>query len=205
MTNDERLPFAELNLRVNPFGALSLRDRAEVAVVEVGCFVERLSHPRSAVQFVGEKGRGKTTHLLAIWRYFPSGLYIRVPQGVPPRVPMCQHLFIDELQHMPRRLRRRLFQRGMALAIGTHEDVSAELQAAAYDVETVHVEETLDVDRLWSLLNRRVEWARRQPGPVPRIRHSTASQLRDAHRGDVRAIECSLYETFQSLRHIQDV
>jgi len=65
------LPFAHLNLRRNPFGELDLSQRAALAVVDVDRFVRRLAQPGYAVQFTGDRGRGKTTHLLAILRHFP--------------------------------------------------------------------------------------------------------------------------------------
>jgi hypothetical protein len=60
------LPYAHLNLRRNPFGEFSEDERTALALVDIEPIIERLNNPGYVVQFVGEKGYGKTTHLLAI-------------------------------------------------------------------------------------------------------------------------------------------
>jgi len=199
------LPFADLNLRRNPFGELEAAERAAVAVVEVDRFVRRLRQPGYAVQFIGEKGRGKTTHLLAIRRHFPQAVYVHVGEHERPRIPHGQPLLIDEMQRLPCWHRRRLFRRRVPLAIGTHEDLSDELGRAGFEVQTVRPAEMLDGNRLHRMLNRRIEWARRGPGPLPQIRLQTAQTMLDRFGDDLRAIEFCLYDLYQDLREIQDV
>jgi hypothetical protein len=55
------------------------------------------------------------------------------------------------------------------------------------------------------MLNRRIEWARRGPGPLPQIRLQTAQAMLDHFGDDLRAIEFCLYDLYQNLREIQDV
>ena len=205
--NANQLPFQHLNLRVNPFGEWSPDELRELVVTDVEGFVAKLKEDKKyAVQFLGEKGRGKTTHLLAILRHFPDSPYVHLPEDGPlPAIPEGNFLFIDEIQRLPRRKRRRLFRTARKLVIGSHEDVADELRVADFDVDTIHVHETMDADRLWTLLNARVEKARRGPGPVPRVLHSTADRLLKEHNSDVRAIQRSLYEIFQSMRQIENV
>ena len=71
------LPYACINLRRNPFGDLDLAERAELAIVDVASIIARLDNPRYAVQFVGDKGCGKTTHLLAILQQVPHQRFDR--------------------------------------------------------------------------------------------------------------------------------
>jgi hypothetical protein len=120
-----QLPYAHLNLRRNPFGELLLEERAKLAMVEVSRLVEKLRLPGFVVQFIGEKGYGKTTHLLALKEYFPDAPYFHFPENrkIPP-IPSAPVLFLDETQQLPRRLRKRLFRRNSAFAISTHEDHS---------------------------------------------------------------------------------
>jgi hypothetical protein len=199
------LPFAELNLRRNPFGELEAAERAAVAVVEVDPFVRRLKQPGYAVQFLGEKGRGKTTHLLAIWRHFPQAVYVHVGAHERPRIPHGQPLLIDEMQRLPRWRRRRVFRRRVSLAIGTHEDLGDELSRAGFEVQTVRPAEILDGKRLRQILNCRIELARRGPGPLPQIRLQTARAMLERFGDDLRAIEFYLYDLYQNLPGIQDV
>jgi len=199
------LPFAHLNLRRNPFGELELRAWAELAVVEVDHLVRRLREPGYAVQFMGEKGRGKTTHMLALVRHFPDARYVHVGENERPRIPHSQPLFIDEIQRVPRRRRRRLFHRPVSLVIATHEDLRGELGAAGFEVETIRVAGGLDARRLVDILNRRIEAARRGPGPLPRGTEATARVMIDRFGDDLRAIQGAMYDRFQTLSGIQDV
>lgn len=199
------LPFAHLNLRRNPFGEIDRRTWAELAVVDVAAFVRRLAEPDYAVQFLGEKGRGKTTHMLAILRHFPQAVYVHIPEDRQPPVPHGNPLLIDELQRLSRWRRRLLYRRKAPLVIGTHIDYAQELRRAGYEVETVVLDGKLDAARLQSIVDLRIDHFRRGAGPVPRVRPETVQSLLDRFGGDVRAIEASLYETFQELREIGDV
>jgi hypothetical protein len=199
------LPFARLNLRRNPFGELELSSWAELAVVEVDHLVPRLRQPGFAVQFMGPKGRGKTTHMLALVRHFPLARYVHVGENERPRIPHAHPLFVDEIQRVPRRRRRRLFRRPVSLVIGTHEDFCSELAAAGFEVETIGVGSALDAGRLCGILNLRIEAARRGPGPLPRVTEPTAQVMIDRFGDDLRAIQGAMYDLFQTLPGVQDV
>jgi len=204
------LPFAHLNLRRNPFGELPAAERAELAVVDVESYILRLSRPGVAVQFIGEKGRGKTTHLLAIAQRFPDSPYVYIPQDERPRIPRRaaprrSPLIIDEAQRLTTRMRRKIFQPSSSVVLGTHEDFSTEIRAAGLEVETVVVGERLTPERLYAILNRRIEAARRTAGPIPAMTLESSARLLARHGDDVRAVEAHLYEVFQRLPHICDV
>ena len=199
------LPFEHLNLRCNPFGELQLAERAALAVVRIDRFVGRLKRPGYAVQFTGEKGRGKTTHLLAIMRNFPQAAYVHIGENQRPPIPHGQPLLIDEIQRLPRWCRRGIFRRPVSLAIGTHQDVSPELVQAGFEVDTVEAAAMLDAPRLREMFGRRIEWARRGPGPLPQVRLRTAQEMIDRFGDDLRAIESHLYDLFQNLPGIQNV
>lgn len=199
------LPFGHLNLRRNPFGELDPSERAGLAVVNVDRFVQRLKQPGYAVQFIGRQGRGKTTHLLAILRRFPRAAYLHVCEGGRPRIPPGQPLLIDEMQRLAPRRRRRLYRRPVSLALGTHDDLAGELARWGFEVETVRLSGSLDAGRLHEILNRRVAWARRGPGPLPRVRLQTAHAMLGRFGDDVRAIQRHLYNRFQDLPEIQDL
>jgi hypothetical protein len=203
------LPFEHLNLRANPFGELEPRERAAIAVVETEPFVDRLTRSGRAIQFMGDRGRGKTTHLLAIMAHFPGAAYVHIPEGRRPRIPHGKPLFIDEVQRLSPRHRRRIYgranRRGVPLVMGSHLDVREELARAGFDVETVIVAERLDAARLCAMLNRRIEWVRRDDGPVPEITIRTAEAMMALYGDNVRAIEGHLYELFQELEEIREV
>ena len=199
------LPFAHLNLRRNPFGETEPFEQGELAVVDVGRHVERLRRPGYAVQFIGGRGRGKTTHLLAVRRHFPDAPYVHIGEGQRPRIPKGHPLFVDEIQRFSLRQRRRLFRRPVSLALGTHEDFRNELIDAGFEVETVTAGGSLDARRLCEIAARRIRWARRGPGRLPQVDVRTAQAMIDHYGDDLRAIHAHLYHLFQNLQGIEDV
>lgn len=208
------LPFAHLNLRFNPFGERPLDERAKLAVVDIDRWVPLLDPARGervAVQFMGDKGRGKTTHMLALLdrvrRDQPGGdaAYLHVGEGERPPMPGGSPVFVDEIQRVPRWRRWKLFRRGVPLVIGTHLDVARELRRAGYVVHSIHPAEAMTAERLAAIVERRIEHARRGPGPLPGVSAGTVSALLDRFGDDVRAIEHRLYETYQGLTEVRDV
>jgi hypothetical protein len=201
------LPFANLNLRRNPFGEPADDERAGLAVIDpdlLDRLVRSLSQPGFAVQFLGECGRGKSTHLHALRAHFPDAPYIHFAEGERPApIPVAPVLFLDETQRLPWRTRRRVFRRDVALAIGTHRDHSRELTRAGRRVETVYLE-GFAAPRLHRIIERRIEWARRGPGPIPSVGRENVGRLRDRFGGDLRAIEDHLYDVFQALSEAGD-
>lgn len=201
------LPFAHLNLRRNPFGEATRAERAALAVAsdrEVDGWVERLGGARFALQLVGDCGRGKTTHLLALHARFPAAPFTRLEPDLPARVDPAPLVFVDEAQLLPARRRRALFRACRALALATHEDLQPELQAAGLEVETVRLT-GLDPARLAAILTRRLEWARRGPGPIPWLADDACARLVARFGDDVRAIEDHLYGVFQQLDQVRQV
>lgn len=194
------LPFAHLNLRFNPFGELPLELRAELAIVDVASLVEQLRERKFVVQFMGDKGRGKTTHLLALKQHFPSAAYVHIPEDDMPPIPEGDPLMIDEVQRLPYWKRRRIFRRDVPLVLGTHQDFERPLRRAGRRVVSVDVGLALTAQRLADLLARRIEFARRAAGPLPQLTPASINSMLAAHGSDVRAIEGHLYHVFQNLK-----
>lgn len=199
------LPFAHLNLRFNPFGELEQQTRAELAVVSLEELPQQLQQRRVAVEFVGPHGHGKTTHLLALHALFAEAPYIKLHLDSIPDIADAPLLFVDSIEHLPRRRRRRLYRRAETLALTTHDSLQAELQSAGYTVCTRIVDGT-HVSTIAELIRRRIEHARRSPGPVPYIGTAGIGRLKTRFGSDIRAIEGYLYDIFQTLdrpRHVE--
>ena len=200
------LPFAHLNLRRNPFGEFSVEEWTRLADVEVEEFDEFLREPGSALQFVGEKGYGKTTHLLAIRSRFPDAAYVHIPEGERAEIPDGNPQLIDEAQRLTRQQKRRAFRSSVPLVLGTHRDFARELARAGRRVRTVAVGDRMNSTLLTRILNSRIEWVRRDEGPVPGVRHRTAARLLERFGPDVRRIQYELYLVFQDMKdEIRDV
>ena len=193
------LPFAHLNLRWNPFGEPPRGERGGLAVVDLPALL-----PGDPLQVVGPPGRGKTTHLLALAARHPGALYECVPEGADRHsgtVPDGAVFLLDDAQRVRPRILRSLLARPVALALGTQEDLSG---AAGRPLRTLRAG-GVTPERLGEILRRRVEWARRGPGPVPRVPPEAVRRLIERHGDDVRAIEGFLYGVFQELKEPGDV
>ncbi|WP_417730126.1 hypothetical protein [Rosistilla oblonga] len=191
-------PFAAMNLLRNPFGELTREDRVRAAVVDVADCIDRLQQPQTALQFIADCGRGKTTHLLSIAAQAPAAAYVYLPEDERcPPIPHGQPLLIDEAQRLPWLVRRRAFARGGALVLGTHVDLTGPLRRAGYRVWTYHVGQDLTAERLAQMLNRRIQLAQLCSGPIPQISETEAADWMVRHGSDIRAIEFDLYERFQ--------
>ncbi len=194
----DHLPFEHLNLRRNPFGSVPEADRPQLAVVDLGGLIEHLRERNTAVEFVGERGRGKSTHLLMLHRRFPDHpkLYACREQSVD--VPDDSFPFIDEFQRVEPPKRSRFYRRAGRLVVGTHRSFADELEAHGFNVHTVHPG-TDDPDRLKTIIDRRIEWARRDEGPVPELPVSEIRKLSARFGTDLRSMFDHLYDVFQQL------
>ena len=199
------LPYADLNLRRNPFGEFSEQERTSLAVVNIDDVVRRLAEPGFVVQYVGEKGYGKTTHLLAIRARFAAAGYVHLPEDETAKIPTGSPLLIDEAQRMTFWQRLRTFRSKVPLVLGTHRDFTRELLLAGRTVETIEVQQGTSIDRLHELLNGRISWVRRSASPVPTITRSTVERLHVRHGSDIRSMLHELYDVFQKLNEVRHV
>jgi hypothetical protein len=178
-----------------------------MAFVDIAQAIEHLKEsPRAAVQFVGGKGYGKTTHLLALSLYFPASHYLYLPEGERCAIPSNgDPILIDEAQRLTRLQRWTLFRSDRRLIFGTHVDDSAALRRAGRPVLTLAADRLTDAARVHKILNFRIQTFRRTAGPIPSITNATASELHTQFGSDLRSIEQSLYQLFQQLPDIRDV
>lgn len=200
------LPFSHLNLRRNPFGEYTAAERTRLAIVDCDAALQHLKSPRSVIQVIGEKGHGKTTHLLALSAHFRESAYVRIPEGQHMAIPVQgEPLLIDEAQRMTLVQKWTTFCSQRRLILGTHSDFEPALRRAGRQVLTIAADQFTDATRVQNLLNGRIEFVRRGAGPIPRICQATAAALFRQFGADIRSIEHSMYQIFQQLRSVQDV
>ena len=203
-------PYAYLGLWRNPFGELTAAERSELAVVDTEPLIAHLTNPRGVVQFVGDCGYGKTTHLLAIRRQLSAApLVYFPPTGPRPPLPPDRPLLVDEAQRMGWRRRRALLASPGPLVIATHVDLSPSLRRAGFEVLSVDVAAPKEPVQLVDILNRRVLASRisasRDAGGVgaraagvPSVDEPLAAWLIDQFESNLRRIESFLYEDLQA-------
>ena len=112
---------------------------------------------------------------------------------------------IDEVQRLPLINRRSVFRRRVSFVLGTHVDYTRQLRRAGLEVITIYPGKAMGSKRLKQIIKRRIESARRDPGPVPTVLPKTIAELLRRFGDDVRGIEAWLYERFQSLSSIENV
>ncbi|TWU43981.1 hypothetical protein Q31b_15150 [Novipirellula aureliae] len=194
------LPWARCNLFRNPFGELTREERAELAILDVRELAKHVVDLRSAVQLIGECGRGKTTRMLALKRLLPDASYVYLDEDLPCcPIPYGNPLLIDEAQRLPRDVMRTLFSSGLPLILATHRDLSRQLLRFGYTVTTYPLGQSNDASFIMQAMNRRIEASRLNPAPVPipKLSMKDAEALRRRFGSDIRAIESHLYEQVQ--------
>jgi hypothetical protein len=195
----QKSPFHRYHLFRNPFGELTREERADLAVADIGPWLNLLTNHSSVVQFVGECGRGKTTHLLALSKQLPTARFIYIPEkGPSPSLPDFRPLIVDEAQRLSHRKRNQLARVGGPLVLGSHCDYTHELQRYGLVVHTVFVAERVTPSAIYTILNHRIEASRHQLGQVPSISMQFAVRLFERFGTDMRGIEHYLYSQFQA-------
>jgi hypothetical protein len=204
------LPFIHLNLRRNPFGEFDAEERTQLANVELGSALEHLrSRPQShtpALQIIGQKGFGKTTHLLSIATHFPDAAYVHIPEGESIAIPAVgEPLLIDEAQRLTLWQRLWLFRSRRTLVLGTHRNFTQHLKWAGRSVLTLDAARHTTPERIEKILNDRIKSVRRNSDSIPVVTSATAEKLFALYGNDLRSMQHHLYDVFQNLGSVQDV
>ncbi len=190
--NPHRRCFEALNLRHNPFEELEREELARIAVVDVP-----LPQDGEILQIIAPSGHGKTSHLLALASRMPGSHYACIEEGWRRyRGPAAGRILIDEAQRLSRRELKRLAASARSLVLGTHRDLGREIGRS---VLTRHLRK-LTAGRLASIVNRRIEAARRTAGPIPPVSDDTLNDMLRRHGSNVRTIIGELYGLFEEKR-----
>lgn len=197
-----KLAFSGHNLRRNPFGELTATQLMKVAEVDVEELVSFLHQPRTAVQFSGDKGFGKTTHLFSLRDAIPTAGYVHIPEGERRPIPEGQPVMIDEAQRLTWLQQRKLFRGQASLVLGTHRDFERSLRNNGFRVKAINVERLADVNRTWRILNARIRlFVRDDRCPSPTVSKETAGELHRRFQGCLRAIMHEMYVRFQTIEN----
>ena len=197
------LSFAHVNLRHNPFGSLDRETWVACAVVDVEALLAAV-RPGVVVQLLGDHGRDKTTHLLALEARLAGATYVRPLTDRDAAWPACAVLLLDEADSLWPWRRFQAFRHAPAVVAATHRDLSPEIRVAGRRPHVVRIG-GVNEPRLLVALERRIERARRGQGPVPRVGPEAVRTLVQRHGDDWRAIEDVLYDRFSRLERVGDV
>ncbi len=187
--------YHQVGLRRNPFVAAPQTGIANELFVSRGLPDPPGPGASTLVQVIGDQGAGKTTHVQQ-WRRLTPGPYHYLPRR--PRADRWQRgpigpiVYGDEIDRMPRPLRRRWFRElagiGATLVIGTHRDLSGLGRRSGFEVITHHLP-PLDRDTLAQIVDRRLlaetiedrgSRFRFDPADIDRIFERCGGSLREA-------------------------
>lgn len=206
-------PFHALNLRSNPFRALTDDEWADIVVLPPALAAADLTGRH--LQVLGELGRGKTSALLGLAaRHRLAGrrvAYEYLPEGqrrFHTPLTSLQVFALDEAQRLTPRERARLWraaQSGLRLLLGSHEDLSPAFAAHHLSFDTVTLDPP-DAAHLARLLIRRVQYFTLDPSrPAVTLAPDAVAALHTRFGSNRRAIERCLYEVFQQLEVIGEI
>lgn len=198
--------YAGLNLKWNPFGAMTRAEKQALTVprLDLSPFVRRLRRPGYALQFLPSGEKRKTTHLLWLRDYFPDAPYICLgdnERALP--IPDAPVLFLDQLQEMPVRDRLALFRRPASFALVSHRNHRWEfwLAGLAYDLVPLP---GYSAAQMKEALDRRLAWARRDPAqPLPELSPELVRRLLQEHGSELAVLDY-LYDRVEELAHNGD-
>lgn len=203
------LPFARLNLRWNPFGEPAFEEHPALFAGGLEDWPSFLSNGPTgegggasrALQLLGPSGCGKTTSLRSLKELLPDATLVAwCPVGGWPELPATQAglLLVDDA-HMARGAFFRKIHLYRAVAMATQKDLAGSFRASGFELKTVLMPDRVTLTRLVEMVQRRLEWARRCPGPLPEVEKGALKKLLNHHGPDLKAIQADLYDRYQQL------
>lgn len=193
--------YASLNLRWNPFGALTRVEKQALTVprFDLAPFIRRLQQPGYALQILPHGAPGKTTHLLFIRDHFPGAPYLCCDaREQAPAIPAAAVYFLDQLQEMPLKERVALFRRPASFALVSHHNHRLEFRLAGLSYDLISLP-SYDAARMKIAIDRRLAWARRDGArPLPAISLETCQRLLQRYQNEV-AVFVYLYDVVERL------
>ena len=198
------LPFQHLNLKYNPFGAVTDEEVGDLIVPvlnfqELSDFLN--THTNSIIQIYGQKGRGKTTHLIGLheqyFKDFPI-VFLERNKKKPP-IPKAEIIFVDGVHKLNWFQRWRLWNRKQNLVFVSHFDYSNEFKNRknAYLAFEIKGWESM---HLKTILDNRIKMAILNPNEkCPEISLERAEELAQKYGDDYLEIVAELYDYFQNI------
>ena len=196
--------FESWNLRWNPFRELTHQELHQVIQVNVQALISKVSQSGTALQLMGDAGRGKSTHLYALSRYFnhTSVIYLHdrtIDRKPHPKIPNNAEIhLIDEAQRLRWLWNGWHIRPPCRLILATHVDLSKKLQNRGFTVSTVLIHQPCKA-QIWEIVQRRLHFARRSSDPIPVLSVLYFETLYQTYKDDIRGMIEALYCTYQNL------
>ncbi len=186
----------------NPFGGLKEEELEHVfvPVLEIEKLVEIIRNgPPSIIEFVGKMGRGKTTHLIFLQKFFPDTKIQLLEKG-ELFFPETETglLFIDSIGEVPFLKRIKLYRDSkVTIVFSTHFSRRAESAFFRKPFFSFRVK-GLTSERLKIILEKRIELAASKSYDGVIFTNEIADFLVNKYNDDLRSILRFLYLKFET-------
>jgi len=195
-----------LQFNYNPFGGLSDRELNGVLLpdYDLSTIADQLRTNRSIIEFVGKKGRGKTSHLRMLSYLLPEAellLLDRRSTAEEINHSEASILLIDSIHHLSLVSRNKLFKQNRSLLFTTHHSKRLELFLAGQSSKSYYFK-GIDAEKLQTILKNRIEQAIPE-GQSFTINTVYLNRLIKKHGDHYRGIINELYHQFQQLNYEQ--
>jgi len=184
----------------NPFGGVS-NDELLYTIqpkYDIETWVTTLKEDTpKIIQFVGKKGRGKTTHLSVLHQYFPD-MDIYYLDRIHKKIKSTKTniVFIDSIHKIPIHKRISLWKKkNISYIISTHINKALEFKIAGRSYETYYFK-GIQLEELKQIIIHRVAIASNITPQEVSIQEKYINELILAFKDDFRGILNFLYDAF---------
>lgn len=186
-------------LRYNPFGGLT--DEQLPGIVQPRPFMPEVraaiqAGKRRAVQFIGRKGRGKTTHLRLLAGEFPEGSLHLLPRYSSAEYLLAdpsELLFVDSIGHLSFAEQRALFRKEAVIVFTTHVSRWVACRSVGMPLQS-HRFRGLTAEEMTSIIRARTQGAMIDPDEQWEVDEAAVSALVRKFRDDYRGLLNHLYQ-----------
>lgn len=193
----------KLKFNYNPFGGLRQEEIKDTIIPHFDLEEVRTmitSKELLLIQFLGKKGRGKTTHLIHLHQFFPSAPLLLLDRN--PDLSILDDLpndllFIDSIHHIPLIRRIKLFKKTNTIIFSTHVSRSLEARIAAKKIMMIHFK-GITPERLTKILRQRIQKSLKVSNSLFDIDQEIVQQLIKRFGDDYRGILNYLFDEFQT-------
>lgn len=192
-----------INFKYNPFGGLSDMEISKVLVPKVNfeeIIFELNQQEHLVVEFLGKKGRGKTSHLKYLNQIHPSSQYFSLNKKKNQfnKIIDCNEslIIIDSIHHLSLSQRLKIYRAKKKLVISTHTPRMIEYKITKTPYKSFKFK-GLKKDELNIILHNRIKLASSISHNI-NLNQNKISQLIKEYKDDYRSILRHLYENFEN-------
>jgi len=190
--------------KYNPFSGVLAEDLSEILVprFDMTMLIAKIKQTKKpiAIEFSGKKGRGKTTHLIALSKAFTDASIIFLDSNSSASQVLQNDsnlLFIDSIHHLGLNNRIKLFKQHKTIIYTTHQSRKWECFLLKKDIYSLQFN-GIDAKTLLLILNKRLQIASATELEPNHLFSMTDSlELIKKFKDNYRAIINHLYVTYQ--------